>query len=49
MCRGGEVDAPIFGVAGFVDQLGDVEQGFRRDASAVEADAAGIELRDRSA
>ena len=46
----GELDAPVFGVTGFVDQLGHVQQGFRRNAAAVEADSArirfGIDQRD---
>src|SRR6185437_16022684 len=33
---------PIFCVAGLVDQLGHVQQGFRRDTSAVQTHAAGI-------
>ena len=41
----GELDAPILGLMGFLDQLGHVQQGFGRNAAAVEADAAGIRFR----
>ena len=39
--RLGEGDAPLRGIFGLVNQFGDVQQGFRRDAAAVQADAAG--------
>ncbi len=39
-----EGDAPLAGVPRLVDDLGDVQQRLRRDAAAVEADAAGILL-----
>jgi hypothetical protein len=32
-------------VAGFVDQLGDVEQGFGGDTAAIKANSAGVEFR----
>ncbi len=41
----GEFDSPILRVAGFVDELSDVEERLRRDAAAVKADASGIEFR----
>ncbi len=43
------VDAPVLGVARFVDQLGDMKQCLGGDAAAIQADAAGIQLPDRSA
>ena len=45
--RRGELDAPVLGLMRFFDQLGDVQQRLRRNAAAVEADAAGIQLPDR--
>ena len=39
-----ELDAPVLGVLRLVDQLGDVQQRLRRNAAAIEADAAGILL-----
>ena len=39
-----ELDAPLAGVAGFVEHLGDVQQRLRRDASAIQTHAAGILL-----
>ena len=41
----GVLDAPVLGVARLVDQLGHVQQGFRRNAAAIEANAAGIRFR----
>src|SRR5437868_3455269 len=45
-----EVDAPALRVLRFVDELGDVQQRFRRNASAIDADAAwigfGVDERD---
>ena len=40
--RGPERDAPGLGVLRLLQQLGDVQQRLRRDAAAIEADAAGI-------
>ncbi|HXI30382.1 MAG TPA: FAD-dependent oxidoreductase, partial [Vicinamibacterales bacterium] len=40
-----ELDAPGFRVTRFVDQLRDVQQRLRRNAAAVDTDAAGIDLR----
>ncbi len=40
--RRGEIDAPVFRLLRFLDQLGHVQQRFRRDAAAVEADSAGV-------
>ena len=37
-----ELDAPRLRVARLVDQLGDVQQRLRRNAAAIDADAAGI-------
>ena len=37
----------FFACCGFFNQLGDVKQGFRGNAAAVETDAAGVRLRDR--
>ena len=39
-----EAHAPVRRVPGFMEQLGDVQQRLRRDASAIEADAARIEI-----
>ena len=39
-----EGDAPLLGLPRLADQGGDVEQGLRGDAAAVEADAAGVRL-----
>ena len=43
--RFAELDAPRFRVARLVDELGDVKQRLRRNAAAVDADAAGVRLR----
>ena len=43
--RRGEFDAPVLGLMRFFQQLGHVQQRLRRNAAAVEADAAGIHLR----
>src|SRR4029079_17007258 len=40
--RLGKCHAPVAGVARFVDDLGDMQQCLRRDAPAIETDAAGI-------
>jgi len=40
----GELDAPVFGLLRFLDQLGYVQKGLGRDAAAIEADAAGIDF-----
>ena len=39
-----KVDTPILGLLRFLNQLGDMQQRFRRNAAAVEAYAAGIHL-----
>ncbi len=41
----GVLDSPIFRMTGFIDQLGHVQQGFRRNAAAVETDSARIRFR----
>ncbi len=43
--KGTEFDSPVFRLLRFFDQLRDVEQRFRWDAAAVEADAAGVYFR----
>ena len=43
--RRGEFDAPILGLMRFFEQLGHVQQRLRRNAAAVEADAAGVHFR----
>ena len=40
-----ELDAPGFRVSGFIDQLRDVQKGFRRNAPSIDADAARIHFR----
>ena len=40
-----ELDAPRFRVPRFVDQLGDVQQRLRRNAAAIDADAARVHFR----
>ena len=42
--RRGELDAPIFGLMRFLQQLGHVEQRLRRNAAAVKADSAGVQF-----
>ena len=41
----GEFDAPVLGLFGFFEQFGDVQQRLRRDAAAIEADAARVYFR----
>ena len=43
--RLGELDAEVFGVGRLGDHVGDVQQRLRRDAAAVDADAAGVLFR----
>ena len=40
----GEFDTPVLRLVRFLDQLGHVQQGLGGDATAVETDAAGIDL-----
>ena len=42
--RRGKVDAPVRRFARFRDDFGDVQQGLRRNAAAIEADAAGVQF-----
>ena len=43
--RRGEFDSPVFGLMRLFEQLGYVQQRLRRNAAAIEADAAGVQLR----
>ncbi len=43
--RGSEIDTIRLGTPGFVEQVGHMQERFGRDASAVQADTAGIFLR----
>ena len=45
--RLGEFDAPVLRLMRFFEQLGDVQQRLRRNAAAIEADAARDSLPDR--
>ena len=41
----GEFDAPVLGLLGFFEKFGYVQKRLRRDAAAIQADAAGVHFR----
>ena len=41
----GEFDTPVLGLLGFFEKFGYVQERLRRDAAAIQADAAGVHFR----